>query len=124
MLNLDIGEQFGGILDLVDQHRRRKALHEQGRVAFGKGEHQRVVQGDVGPFAVVWRRKVVLPTWRVPVTSNAGNCREASLNQVSRVRVRYMEGRYRLNCIAIAIWTTGGYCVNGFSGIGNVWWNH
>lgn len=46
--HLDIGEQFRGVLDLVDQHRRRKTLHEQGRVAFGKGKYQRIVQGDIG----------------------------------------------------------------------------
>lgn len=41
--HFDIGEQFGGVLDLIDQHRRRKPLHEEGRVAFGKGKHHGVL---------------------------------------------------------------------------------
>ena len=32
------------------QYQRRKTLHEKSRVAFGKGEHQRIVQGDASPL--------------------------------------------------------------------------
>ena len=47
--HFDVRQQLRGILDLVDQHRRRIALHEQGGVLLGKIAHIRIVQRHILP---------------------------------------------------------------------------
>ena len=47
--HLDVGQQLHGILDLIDQHRRRIALHEQGGILLGEIAHIRIVQRHILP---------------------------------------------------------------------------
>ena len=49
--HLDVGQQFGRVLDFVDEHRRGEALEEEARIAAGQFPNVRVVQGDVGSRA-------------------------------------------------------------------------
>ena len=46
-LHLDMRQQFRGVLDLVNQKRRREPLEEESRILFGQGPDQGVIQGDV-----------------------------------------------------------------------------
>ena len=48
-LHLDMRQQFRGILDLVNQQRRREPLEKESRVLIGQGPDQRIIQGDVSP---------------------------------------------------------------------------
>ena len=46
---LDVGQQLRGILKYIDQHWRRIALHEQGRVLLCEIAHIRIIQGHILP---------------------------------------------------------------------------
>jgi hypothetical protein len=46
-LEAEIGQQFGGVLDLVDQDGRHKAQHEEGGIGLRQFEHERIVERDI-----------------------------------------------------------------------------
>jgi hypothetical protein len=49
-LHFDMGQQFRGILNLVDQQRWLKSLEKKGRIFFGQSPDQWIIQRDIGPI--------------------------------------------------------------------------
>ena len=46
--HLDVRQELGRVLNFINEHGRREALHEQRRVRLGEAEHQRIVQSHIG----------------------------------------------------------------------------
>ena len=111
-------------LHFVDQHRRRKTLHEQGLVALGKGQHQRIVQSDVGSLRFTYPAQKgcladLAGTGDQQYRELPGSFLEPDLESACEIH-----GRPPIVHVAsVAIQTIGGCCVNGFKEIGDAYFS-